>query len=65
MEMHQDSRALWFAFSTLAACLVGAGSGVLSWLGGATPPDAILAGGGALAATLLMFMAVIRFLTVE
>ena len=56
-------RALWLAITVLAAGMVGVTAGVLSWLGGMNSPNAILAGGGAFAGTVILGLTVIHFLT--
>lgn len=56
-------RALWLAITVLAASMVGTSAGVLSWLGGMNSPNAILAGGGAFAGTVILGLTVIHFLT--
>jgi hypothetical protein len=61
----QNLRALWLAVSVLSAGLVGASGGILSWLGGANPANAILTGAGAFVATVLLFLAIVRFLTMR
>ena len=42
---------LWLAIGLILALIVGAGAGVLAWLGGDKVPIAILKGGGAFVAT--------------
>jgi len=54
-------RGLWLAIVVLAAALVGAAGGLLAWNGGAIPPLAILTGAGAFSGTVLLFLAMLRF----
>jgi hypothetical protein len=56
-------RGLWLAITVLAAVLVGAGGGLLAWAGGMNPPTAILTGGGAFTGTVLLVLAMLRFVT--
>jgi hypothetical protein len=56
------TRVLWLALSVLFALFLGASGGVLSWLGGMNPPNAVLAGAGAFAGTLALVLAVIHYL---
>jgi hypothetical protein len=58
-----DTRALWLAITMLAAALLGASAGLLSWLGGMNPPNSILAAAGAFAGTMLLILAVVHFLS--
>lgn len=58
-----NMRSLWLAVVALAAVFVAVAAGLLSLANGAAPPGAALTGGGAFAATLLLVMAVIRFVT--
>jgi len=53
---------LWLANVLLAALVIGAGAGWLTWAGGANTANAILAGGGAFAATAFLLIALIQFL---
>ena len=56
-------RAVWTAVICLAATIVAAAAGLLSYAGGAKPPVAVLTAGGAFAGTVLLFMAVVHFLS--
>lgn len=49
------------AFMTLVAAFAGVGGGVLSWLGGTNPPNAVLTGFAAFGGTLLLLIAVFSF----
>jgi hypothetical protein len=57
-----NTRALWLAIMLLAASILGTSGGLLSWLGGMNTPNAILAGAGAFAGTLLLGIAVAHFM---
>lgn len=54
-------RGLWLAIAILAAVLVGAAAGLLSWAGGLNPPNAVLAGGGAFGGAVMLAVALLRF----
>jgi hypothetical protein len=56
-------RAVWTAVIMLAAVIVGVGAGVLSWVGGANPPNAVIAGFAAIAFTTMFGFAVFNFVT--
>lgn len=56
-ELH----AVWIAIATIVAALVGTGAALLSWAGGANPPNSILTGGTAFATALMLLLAVIGF----
>jgi len=50
---------LWLAIGLVLALLIGAGAGILAWLGGDKVPAAILKGGGAFVATITVVILVI------
>jgi hypothetical protein len=56
-------RGLWLAIAALAALVVGISIGLLAWAGGLNPPTAVLTGIGAFASAVLLFLAVLRFVT--
>lgn len=56
-------RAVWLAIVLLFAVITATASGMLSWLGGMNPANALLAGAGAFAGTVILALAVIHFLT--
>jgi hypothetical protein len=54
--------AVWLVLGIIFALLVGIAGGVLGWLGGERTPIAVLTGGGAFGATVLLVIAIIRLL---
>jgi hypothetical protein len=58
----RDNRGIWLAIIMLVALVVGAAGGVISWIGGMHPANAILAGSGTFAGTVFLVIAVIYFL---
>lgn len=56
-------RGLWLAIIVIVAALTGAAGGLLAWVGGTTPPMAALTGAGAFGGAVLLFLAMIRFVT--
>lgn len=58
----QGARVLWLAIIVFVAMMVGAAGGMLSWLGGANVPNAVLAGAGSFGATVLLMLAIAYFL---
>jgi hypothetical protein len=50
---------VWLAIGTIFALIVGAGAGVLAWLGGDKVPAAILKAGGAFVATITVVILII------
>jgi hypothetical protein len=54
---------LWLAVSLLLSTIVGTAAGVLAWLGGAHPPTALIQGGAAFAATTILALLTISFLS--
>jgi hypothetical protein len=61
--MNVQLRAVWIALALLAALIVGAAAGLLSFIGGVAPPLAVLAGGGAFGATVILILTVLRYAT--
>jgi hypothetical protein len=57
------TRGIWLALAVLAAALVGSVGGLLSWIGGMNPAQAILAGAASFGATTILLLKVIRFVT--
>jgi hypothetical protein len=49
----------------LFSMIIGFGGGILAWLGGDNPPDAVIAGAAAFAATMTLAVLVLTFLSVE
>lgn len=60
--MASDFRALWAAFTLLTSAVIGMSGGVLSWLGGVSAPNAILAGAGAFAGSVILILTIMHFL---
>ena len=58
----QNVRVLWLAIITIVAVIIGAAGGTLSWLGGATVPNAIFTGAGSFGAAVLLMLAIAYFL---
>src|SRR6266516_3148176 len=50
---------VWLAIGAVFALVVGAGAGILAWLGGDNVPTSILKGGGAFGATFTVVILVI------
>jgi hypothetical protein len=59
--MH-NARVLWLAIIMIVAAVIGVAGGTLSWLGGASVPNAVLAGAGSFGATVLLLLAIMYFL---
>lgn len=58
-------RALWSAIILLAAVIVGAAGGLLSFAGGLPVPLAIVTGGGAFGGTVALLLTLANFLAGE
>lgn len=54
-------RSVWIAVILLAAVHVGAGAGLLAYVGGANVSTAVLTGGGAFGGTVLLLLALLTF----
>ncbi len=54
-------RTVWIALILLAAAMVSAAAGLLSYAGGANVPTAILAAGGAYASTVALLLALAAY----
>ncbi|BCJ41651.1 hypothetical protein GCM10010168_53510 [Actinoplanes ianthinogenes] len=61
--MDSTARALWLALMIFFSLALGAVAGLLDWASGSNPFAAVLKGGGAFAATLLLLLAVFHFAT--
>ncbi|WJK33051.1 hypothetical protein [Solwaraspora sp. WMMA2065] len=62
--MHDTTtRALWFAIGLLAAIIVGAAAGLLSWLDGRSVPGSILIAGAGCSGAFFLFIAAAHFVT--
>jgi hypothetical protein len=61
----RSTRALWLALMILFSLIVGAAAGLLVWAGGDNPFVAVLTGGGAFGATLLLLLAIFHFATTD
>lgn len=61
MRNTPELRAVWIAIATIVATLVGTGAALLSWAGGANPPNSILTGGTAFATAFMLLLAVLTF----
>jgi hypothetical protein len=57
-----EHRALWMAIFMVAATVVGTAGGVLFWLAGAHPANAIIAGASGFAGMIVMCLAIAHFL---
>jgi hypothetical protein len=57
-----NNRGIWLSIMTLAATMVGTATGILSWIGGASPALALVAGSGAFATTILLMITMKDFL---
>lgn len=55
------SRSIWMALVLIGAVIVGASSGLLAYAGGNNVPMAVLAGGGAFGATVLLLLALLNY----
>ena len=55
-------RFLWMAIITIVAVIAGVAGGTLSWLGGASVPNAVLTGAGGFGAAVLLMLAIVYFL---
>lgn len=57
-----QGRFMWMAIIMIAAVIIGTAGGMLSWLGGASVPHAVLAGAGGVGATVALLLAIGHFL---
>lgn len=55
-------RGLWTASALLFSIITGISGGVLAWLGGDNPPDAVMAGASTFAATMILAVLILEFL---
>jgi hypothetical protein len=58
-------RAAWVALFLIFGIIVGTAAGALAFAGGLNVPGALLAGGGAFSATVLLSLALYKFATGE
>ena len=56
-------RAIWLAIFLLAAAMLGGICGLLSWLGGMNPANAVLSGGGAFGSAIVLILSLFYFAT--
>jgi hypothetical protein len=56
-------RIIWLAIILLAAAMVGCVGGLLSWLGGMNPANAVLAGAGSFGSAILLILSMFHFVT--
>ena len=61
--MNASTRALWLALIVFFGFVVAVLAGLLSWAGGDNPFTAVLTGGGAFGATVLLLLAIFYFAT--
>ncbi|MEV6595559.1 hypothetical protein AB0M36_01690 [Actinoplanes sp. NPDC051346] len=61
--MNASTRALWLALMVFFGMVVAVLAGLLSWAGGDSPFAAVLTGGGAFGATVLLLLAIFYFAT--
>ncbi|GAT68889.1 hypothetical protein PS9374_04554 [Planomonospora sphaerica] len=55
-------RFVWTAIIVITAVILGAAGGTLAWMGGASAPNAVLAGAGGFTATVILLLAIAAFL---
>ncbi|MGW0594481.1 hypothetical protein [Streptosporangium sp. NPDC002607] len=55
-------RFLWAAIIVIIAVIIGVAGGTLAWMGGASAPNAVLAGAGGFGASVALMLAIAYFL---
>jgi hypothetical protein len=55
-------RTIWLSIMMIAGILIAATSGILSWIDGMSPAGAIIIGASAFGGSLILMMAIKRFL---